>query len=107
METCCNITTACNNKDIANRIIQVLLDKRLVSCCQIFNIESTYWWLGNIDKEKEFLILMKTRKSLYKEVEEEILKLHDYDTAEIACFDIVGGNEEFLKWIISETKNPI
>ena len=87
MEQCCIITTACNNEDIASRIIQVLLDKRLVSCCQTYNIESTYWWQGKIDKEKEIMIQLKTKKSLYKEVEKEILKLHDYDVCEILCLD--------------------
>lgn len=100
------VTTACNNEDIANRIIQVLLNKKLVSCCQMFPIQSTYWWQGKIEAETEFFIQMKTKKSLYAEVEAEILKLHDYDTAEIACFDIVDGNYDFLNWIITETKNP-
>ena len=106
MEPCCIITTVCNNKDIATRIIQVLLDKRLVSCCQTYNIDSAYWWQGKIDRELEILIQLKTRKSLYKEVETEILKLHDYEVCEIICVDITDGDEKYLKWIIDETKNP-
>lgn len=105
MENYCMITTACNNIDIANRIINVLLEKRLVSCCQMFNIQSSYWWQGTIVNEPEYFIQMKTKKSLYKEVEEEILKLHDYETAEIIMFDIMDGNDKFLSWVKEETKN--
>ena len=47
---------------------------------------------------------MKTKKTLFKEVEKEILKIHDYETCEIISYDITNGNEKFLKWIEEETK---
>ena len=47
---------------------------------------------------------MKTKRNLFKEVEEEILKGHDYETCEIISYDITNGNEKFLKWIEEETK---
>ena len=62
--------------------------------------------IKKIDRELEILIQLKTRKSLYKEVETEILKLHDYEVCEIICVDITDGDEKYLKWIIDETKNP-
>lgn len=47
---------------------------------------------------------MKTKKTLFKEVEKEILKIHDYETCEIISYDITNENEKFLKWIEEETK---
>ncbi len=100
----CIITTACNKKEIADKIIDTLLEKRLVCCCQVTNIESSYWWKGKIERELEFFIQIKTKRNLFKEVEEEILKVHDYETCEIVSYDIINGNEKFLKWIEEETK---
>lgn len=103
MSNYCIITTVCNKEEVANNIINTLLEKRLVSCCQKSNIQSTYWWKGKIEKDSEIFIQMKTRKELYNEVEAEILKLHDYETCEILSYDIEQGNKEFLDWIDEET----
>ena len=50
------------------------------------------------------VISSKNRFAMIKEVEEEILKIHDYETCEIISYDITNGNEKFLKWIEEETK---
>ena len=47
---------------------------------------------------------MKTKKSLYKEVEKEIKKLHPYDVPEIFAEEIKKGLNEYLDWIEMETK---
>ena len=104
MSNYCIITTACNKEEVANNIVNTLLEKRLVSCCQMSNIQSVYWWKGKIEKEHEIFIQMKTRKELYNEIEAEILKLHDYETCEIIAYDIEKGNKDFLNWIDEETK---
>lgn len=101
----CIVTTTCDKLEIANKIINTLLEKRLVGCCQMSNIESSYWWEGEIVKEPEFFIQMKTKKELFKEVEKEILNVHDYETCEIMAYDIEQGNDKFLKWIEDETNS--
>ena len=100
----CVVTTTCDKTEIANKIMNTLLEKRLVSCCQMTKVESSYWWKDEIVKEPELLIQMKTKKELFKEVEEEILGIHDYETCEIISYDIDEGNNKYLKWIEDEIK---
>ena len=50
------------------------------------------------------LLEMKTKKSLYKEVEQEIRKLHSYEVPEIFAEEIKEGLNEYLEWIEKETK---
>ncbi len=100
----CVVTTTCDKIEIANKIMNTLLEKRLVSCCQMTKVESSYWWEDEIVKEPELLIQMKTKKELFKEVEEEILGIHDYETCEIISYDIDEGNNKYLKWIEDEIK---
>lgn len=100
----CVVTTTCDKTEIANKIMNTLLEKRLVSCCQMTKVESSYWWEDEIVKEPELLIQMKTKKELFKEVEEEILGIHDYETCEIISYDIDEGNNKYLKWIEDEIK---
>lgn len=98
------ITTTFDNKDEANKIIDLLLNERLVSCCQLSNITSSYHWKGKIEKADEYLLQMKSKKELYKEVEKVILDNHSYETPQIIAYDIVDGYLEYLKWINDETK---
>ena len=52
----------------------------------------------------EYFIQIKTKKSLFETVKEEIIKVHDYDVCEVASYDITNGSEQFLNWIDYETK---
>ena len=49
---------------------------------------------------------MKTKESLYNEIEKEILENHPYEVPEIVMTEIQDGYYEYLNWIKEETKNP-
>lgn len=84
-------------------ISKILLEERLVSCCQVYNIESSYWWKDNIVDANEYLLKMKTKKDLYKEVERTILENHSYEVPEIITYNIEDGYSKYLNWIDKET----
>ena len=98
------ITTTFDNKDEANKISELLLKERLVSCCQLSNITSSYHWKGKIEHTEEYLLQMKSKKELYKEIEKVILNNHSYETPQLIAYDIIDGYKEYLDWIEEETK---
>ena len=98
------ITTTFNNKDEANKISELLLKERLVSCCQLSNITSSYHWKGKIEHEEEYLLQMKSKKELYNQIEKIILENHSYETPQLVAYDIIDGYKEYLNWIGEETK---
>lgn len=98
------VSTTFDSKDEARKMVDILLNKRLVSCCQLSKIESAYHWEGKIEKVNEYLLQMKSKKALYKEIEKTILNNHSYDTPQILAYDISDGYEEYLNWIDNETK---
>lgn len=100
----CIVITACDKKEIADKITEILLNERLVSCVQESKRTSSYHWKGNIERSDEYILTMKTKKSLYKKVEEKIILFHDYEVPEVIMIDISNGNKDFLKWIDEETK---
>ena len=99
-----NIKTAIDSKEIANKITKSLLEKRLVSSVQQKEISSSYWWNNQIETSQEYLLEMKTKESLYKEVEQEIRKLHTYEIPEIYAEEVKEGLPEYFKWIEENTK---
>lgn len=98
------LTTACASKENAKLISETLLEKHLISCAQISTIESSYHWQGKIEHNTEYLIQMKTVKNNYEEIEKLIKELHTYEVPEIAAYDIIQGEKNFLNWISEETK---
>lgn len=98
------VTTLTNDKDIADKIVNVLLNKRLVAGSQISKVESKYWWNNKIEESNEYKIEFRTKSNLYNEIEKEIRKIHDYEVFELSSYEIDNSNEEFLKWIDNNTK---
>lgn len=81
-------------------IIDKVLSLKLVACVNVINnISSTYFWQGKRCRDKESLLIMKTKLSLFKKIVKEIKKVHPYNVAEIICLPILDGNKEYFDWI--------
>lgn len=104
MEKYIIIKTFCNKQEMANKIIDVLLEKKLVAGTQIEKIHSKYWWDNKFEECDEYKLEFRTKENLFNEIENEIKKIHDYDVAEISSTKIINANQEFLNWIDKNTK---
>lgn len=98
------INTFCDSEEIANKIVNILLEKKLVAGSQISKVHSVYYWNNKIEECNEFKLQFRTKKKLFNEIETEIKKIHNYKTAEISCIEIKDGNKDFLDWIENNTK---
>ena len=93
------VTTLCDKEEIANKIVNTLLEKQLVAGSQITKVHSKYWWNNQIEECDEYKLEFRTKSNLFKQIEKEIKTIHDYEVAEISCFEIKDANEDFIKWI--------
>ena len=100
------ITTTFDNKEECDKVVNLLLEDRLVSCCQISTIKSKYHWQGKIEEADEYQVKMKSKKELYPEIEKVILDNHSYVTPQIVYYEITGGFKDYLDWIDNETREP-
>ena len=91
------------NKQQAKKVVNHLLKKKLIACANIFPIESMYTWKNKIQNEKEIVSLIKTKKSLWDKIRQEVKKIHPYDCPCITKIN-AQANKDFEKWINSETK---
>jgi periplasmic divalent cation tolerance protein len=97
------ITTTTSSKEEANKIANALIKKKLAACVQILGpIESIYRWKGKIEKANEFLCLIKSKSTKEGEIVSAIKSLHSYEIPEVIVTPIIGGNEDYLKWIEKE-----
>ena len=86
--------------DEANRLADMLVDKRLAACVQIMReMNSVYRWQGKVERQREVLLIAKTLSSKFAEVEREVVKLHSYETPEIVAFPVTAGSAPYLEWL--------
>src|SRR5690349_6284205 len=95
--------TASNGEEAA-RLADMLVGAHLAACVQILpEIESVYRWQGKIERAPEVLLLAKTTKSKFEELEREVRALHSYDTPEIIAIPVVAGSAPYLEWLRQAT----
>ena len=92
------ITTS--SEEEAHRIADQLLDQRKAACVNIVpKVDSLFWWQGKLDSAQESLLVIKTKASKLKEITELVKRVHSYEVPEVIALPIVGGNEDYLKWL--------
>jgi periplasmic divalent cation tolerance protein len=92
------VTTA--SKEEAETIVQRLLEARLIACANIIGpVQSRFHWSGKIDKAEEYLILMKSRKTLFEKLSETVKALHSYEVPEILAVPVVDGSKAYMDWL--------
>jgi len=96
--------TASNGEEAA-RLADMLVGAHLAACVQILpEMESVYRWQGKIERSPEILLLAKTTRSKFDELEREVRALHSYDAPEIIAVPVVAGSTSYVDWLIKSTK---
>lgn len=95
----------CKNLPEARKIAKATVSAKLAACANIVGaIESHYIWKGKPCTEKETLLLLKTRKTLFKKLEAAVRKLHSYECPCICAFKIETASADYLRWLAGQTK---
>lgn len=95
--------TASNGEEAA-RLAEMLVGAHLAACVQILpEMESVYRWQGKVERAPEILLLAKTTRSKFDELEREVRALHSYDTPEIIAVPVVTGSAPYLEWLKQAT----
>jgi periplasmic divalent cation tolerance protein len=64
-------------------------------------MESIYRWQGTIERQQEILVIAKTIKSKFEELEREVRAIHSYETPEIVALPLISGSLPYLEWLVS------
>ena len=94
-----------NDKEKAKEIARKIVTDKLCACVNILpDVCSVYSWKEKLEEDNELLMIIKTRKSLFERLKNEISKLHPYEVPEIISVEIRDGNREYLEWLNVNTK---
>jgi periplasmic divalent cation tolerance protein len=93
------VLVATGSAEQARTIARASVERKLAACAQLFPIQSIYEWQGAIEEDNEHVLLLKTKRDAYDELEACINELHSYDVPEIIALPIVHGLGAYLQWM--------
>jgi len=97
------VLVAAANGEEARRLAEMLVGAHLATCVQVLpEMESIYRWQGNIERASEVLLIAKTVRAKFAQLESEVRNLHSYETPEIVALPIVEGSPAYLEWLAQE-----
>jgi periplasmic divalent cation tolerance protein len=100
------VLVTCGSEDEALKIANALVEEHLAACVNLVApIRSIYRWEGKIWDEKEWLLIIKTQKDRFEELEKKVKSLHSYSVPEIISLPIVEGSLAYLDWIKENTES--
>ena len=89
----------------AEKLAALLIEQRLAACVNLLApCDSVYRWRGEIQRDEEHPLLIKTTQERYAELETSIRANHPYELPEIIAVSIVQGLSAYLQWVESETR---
>ena len=99
------ILTTTDSKEVAKIISDEILINKLSPCVQILApVESSFIWKGKIERNKEFLVQIKTLKTNVESIKEIIKIKHNYKIPEIVSLNINLLDSKYRKWFKDNIK---
>jgi len=98
------IMTTVDSDGQMETLCRVLLEEHLAACIQTLPIVSRYRWEGQVQRDAETLLMVKTAASAVDATMRVIETYHDYDTPEIVVLPITAGLPAYLDWVEAETR---
>lgn len=93
------------NRDEALKLATILVEERLAACANVIErVTSLYWWQGQVQREAEVSLIVKTRADLIDALKSRVCELHSYTVPCVVAWPIAAGNEAFLNWVRAETR---
>jgi len=82
-----------------------LVEEKLAACVNVIpGMTSLYRWRGELQKEGEVLLVVKSRRGLFDRLAARVRELHSYQVPEIIALPVILGDEDYLRWLSEATQ---
>jgi periplasmic divalent cation tolerance protein len=94
------VMSTIGSEEEGRRLARSLVEARLAACVSIIpNVLSVYNWKAEVQEEREWLLLIKTRSDLVSGIRNHFDGRHPYQLPEFVVLPISEGSEEYLRWM--------
>jgi len=99
------VQTTTDSRAEAMSLAQAAVEARLAACAQVAGpMTSMYWWEDALEREEEWLIMLKLPADRFDDLADFLAERHSYDEPEIIATPIVAGSPSYLDWLAEETR---
>lgn len=97
------VLSNCSSREEADRIARGLLEARLAACVNIVDgVRSVYHWQGKIEEGQETMLVIKSRRDLFENLQQRLAAMHSYEVPEAIAIPVVDGLPAYLDWMERE-----
>lgn len=90
--------------EAGERMARTLVEERLAACVNVVEgVTSFYWWEGEVQRDREVLLLVKTQAARLDRLVARVRELAGYEVPATSALPVVGGNPDYLHWVVQET----
>ena len=101
------IRITCPSKDIAQKIADASVEKRLAACANIeAPVTSTYLWKGVVEQAFEHVLWLKSVTGCWAALEAMVNELHPYDVPAMVAWPCSHVLSDYAAWLDENTKAP-
>jgi len=94
------VFVTCESEEQAERIAQSAVTSKFAACVNVVRgIRSCYVWEGKLTWSDEVLLLIKTTRDRFNQLQDRIKELHSYSVPEIVAVTIDTAFDKYLDWI--------
>ncbi len=91
--------------EAAESVGNALVELQLAACVNILpGMTSIYRWEGEIKRDNEAVMIIKTRKGVAEAAIAAVKERHAYTNPAVLLLPIDGGSADYLAWLIAGTR---
>ena len=94
------VFSTCESKEQAEAIAQAVVTESLAACVNVLpGIRSCYVWERKLTWSDEVLLLIKTTRGRFDQLQDRIKAMHSYSVPEIVAVNIDDAFDKYIEWI--------
>lgn len=101
------VYTTFPNVEEAEAAGAALVTARLAACVNIIpGMTAVYEWEGQLHRDREVVMIVKTCEALSADVMTAIKATHSYDNPALLVLPVQSGSQDYVSWLLAQTNAP-
>ena len=107
MDDLAEVTITAPDPDWLAAFTRRLVMDGLAACGNIVPaVRSLYAWEGEVQDDREALVILHTRRALVPAIIERATAEHPYDTPQVLALPVVDASPRYRDWLLASTPAP-
>ena len=99
----CVVLVTAPDAEAAEALARAVVEEGLAACANVVGgVVSIYRWQGEVRRDAEVLVVMKTTADCAPALCDRVAALHPYEVPEALVVAVDGGYAPYLEWVRSE-----